>query len=251
MRLTIAALAVALVSLAGIPSTDAADTVLKVAVTAATPEPRRQIDSATRKALEARIDETRKTRKDLEKQIKAQYGKKDEAWPKDRQDAFFDAQEAEALAVADYEYRRVNPDALADTAQDLRNSLTGKGAFQTRKDNVILVESPADADIAVEVVARRSSRSDPTLWRDDEYYISYLVKPGGKMDPARFAKVSREYRFRKFGYQAWRLQAPKPDAPVWRFDAYGDLRWSNAAASAGVMINDFIEKNYPALAGGM
>lgn len=250
MRAPIAAVA-AVLSLAGLahPSV-AADTVLKVAVTAATPEPRKDVDAATKKALESRMKDATKARKDLEKQLKDQYGKKEEAWPKDKQDAFFDAQEAEALAVADYEYRRIDPEALSDTAQDLRNSLTGKGTFQTRKDNVFLVESPADAELVVEVVARRASKSDPTIFRNDQYYISFLLKPGGKMPAERFGKVSRDYRFRKFGYQAWRLQAPKPDAPVWRFDAFGSQRWSNAAATAALMINDFIEKNYSALGAG-
>jgi hypothetical protein len=238
--------AVAVSVMVGAPSR-AADTVLKVAVTAATPEPRKDVDPALKKELEAKMEAASKARKDLEKQLKSQYGKKEEAWPKDQQDAFFDAQEAEALAEADYEYRRINPEALSDTAQDLRNSLTGKGAFQTRKDNVILVESPAEADLVVEVVARRSAKTLPTQLRADLYYISFLVKPGGKIRPDQFAKVPRDYRFRRFGQQAWRLQAARPDAPVWRFDAFGQQRWSNAAGTAALVINDFIGKNYAVL----
>jgi hypothetical protein len=228
----------------------AADAALKVAVTAATPEARRDVDPTLKKELEAKMEATSRARKDLEKQLKSQYGKKEEAWPKDKQDAYFEAQEAEALAEADYEYRRVNPEALADTAQDIRNSLSGKGAFQTRKDNVILVESPTEADIVVEVVARRSAKTLPTQLRADLYYISFLIKPGGKMAADRFAAVSRDYRFRRFGQSAWRLQAPRPDAPVWRFDALGQQRWSNAAGTAALLVNDFIEKNYGALGGG-
>jgi hypothetical protein len=242
------ALVAVVIALAG--GRAAADTVLKVAVIAATPEPRKDVDSALRKELEAKMRATSKARKDLEKELKSQYGKKEETWPKDKQDAYFEAQETEALAEADYEYRRINPEALADTAQDIRNSLSGKGAFQTRKDNVILVESPADADIVVEVVGRRSAMTLATQLRADLYYISFLLKPGGKMAPERFAAVSRDYRFRRFGQSAWRLQAPRPDAPVWRFDALGHQRWSNAAGTAALLVNDFIEKNYGALGGG-
>jgi hypothetical protein len=246
-RMTLGAIAV---SLSTCTPLRAADTVLKVAVTAATPEPRKDVDPALKKELETKMQATSKARRDLEKQLKSEYGKKEEAWPKDKQDAYFEAQEAEALAEADYEYRRINPEALADTAQDIRNSLSGKGAFQTRKDNVILVEAPADADIVVEVVARRSAKTLPTQLRADLYYISFLLKPGGKMAADRFAAVSREYRFRRFGQSAWRLQAPKPDAPVWRFDALGQQRWSNAAGTAALLVNDFIEKNYGVLGGG-
>jgi hypothetical protein len=246
-RLALGAVAV---SLLGSVSVRAADTVLKVAVTAATPEARKDVDPALKKELEAKMEATSKARKELEKQLKSQYGKKDEAWPKDKQDAFFEAQEAEALAEADYEYRRINPEALADTAQDIRNSLSGKGAFQTRKDNVVLVESPAEADIVIEVVARRSAKTIPTQLRADLYYISFLIKPGGKMAADRFAAVSRDYRFRRFGQSAWRLQAPRPDAPVWRFDALGQQRWSNAAGTAALLVNDFIAKNYGVLGGG-
>ncbi len=251
MRRLVPVLAMFVVSLMGGASSEAADTVLKVAVTAATPAPRNNLEKAETNALVDKMNAASKARKDLEKQLKSEYGKKEDAWPKDKQDAFFDAQEAEALAEADYEYRRVNPEALSDTAQDLRNSLSGKGAFQTKKDNVILVEAPADADLVVEVVARRSAKTLPTQLRADLYYISFLIKPGGKIPADRFAKVPRDYRFRRFGQQAWRLQAPRPDAPVWRFDAFGNQRWSNAAGTAALLVNDFIEKNYAALNGGM
>jgi hypothetical protein len=247
MSIVVRTLAAIVVTILAGQSVAAADTVLKVFVTAATPEPRKQVDAAMKKELESQVAAATKARKELEKELKGRYGKKEEAWPQEQQNALFDAREAEALATADYEYRRIDPEALSDTAEDLKNSLTGKGALQTKKDNVIVVNAEADADLVVEVVARRSAKTLPTQIRADLYYISFRIKAGGKLSADRFAAIPRDYRFRRFGYAAWRLQAPKPESPVWRFDAMGEQRWGNAAATASILINDFIEKSYAAL----
>src|SRR6188768_2777891 len=82
---------------------------LKVYVTAAQVQARKDVDEATRNALKARREEARDARKVLEKQLKDEYGKKREAWPAEQDEALYRLEEAEALAEADYEYRRVDP----------------------------------------------------------------------------------------------------------------------------------------------
>ena len=58
----------------------------------------------------------------------------------------------------------------------------------------------------------------------------------------------RTYRFRRVGYQAWRLAVPRPESPVWRFEAFGMQRWGAAANVVSVLIEDFIGKHYDMMA---
>ena len=220
-----------------------ADKAMKVHVTAAQVEARKDVDKETRKQLEAAIDAAQAKRKDLEKELKAQYGKKREEWPQDKQDLYYDAEEAEALAEADLAYRKVDPEGLSDTVEDIKRSLAGEGAAGA-KENVIIVPNPEEAELIVEVVARRSGKTLPTQLRADRYWVSFVIKAGPKLEATRFAAVPRTYRFKQFGRSGWRLQTPRPEAPFWRFDAYGDQRWGSAANTASVVIEDFVEKNY-------
>ena len=83
--------------------------------------------------------------------------------------------------------------------------------------------------------------------RDDQFYISFLVKAGPKLQAERFANVPRTYRLRGFGATVYRLGVPKSDAPWWRFEAYGTMKWGSAANGASKLVEDFIEKNYDAM----
>jgi hypothetical protein len=229
----------------------AAEKTMAVFVTAAEVTDVVKIDKETEKQLLAAIKATRGTRKELEKTLKAQHGKKQEAWPPEARDRFDEAEETVALAEADYAYRKVKQEGLVDTAEDIRKSIVGDGVAG-KKEWMRLVTSPDDAEVIVEVNGRRSgsSGSQPGLMvlRDDQFWISVLVKPGPKLPTERFSAVPRTYRFRRVGYQAWRLAVPRPDSPVWRFEAFGMQRWGAAANVASVLIEDFIGKNYDALA---
>jgi hypothetical protein len=221
---------------------------LKVYVVAAQAEARKDIDKETKKQLEAALDAAEKKRKDLEKDLKAQFGKKKEDWPQDKQDLYYDAEETEALAEADLEYRKVSPEGLSDSADDISKSLAGEG-MAGKKDNVVVVQTPAEADLIVEVVGRRSAKTLGTQVRADKYWVSFLIKAGPKLTAERFMAVPRTYRFKRFGVGGWRLQTPKPEAPFWRFDAYGEQRWGNAANTASRIVEDFVTKNYASLTG--
>jgi hypothetical protein len=217
---------------------------VKVYVTAAQPEARKKIDDATSKQLRASIDAARRARQDLEKQLKAQYGKKEEAWPDEQQVALLDRREAEALAIADWEYRRIDPEAIADSGDDVKAALSKMNENHRR---VELVDSAEAADLVVELVARRSAY-DPSLpsllGRSNTFFLSFLLRAGSKMDPSQLVAF-KQYRFRKFGYQGWALQRPRADLPVWRFETMGTQAWRSAAVAAAFLINDFVTKNFP------
>jgi hypothetical protein len=228
----------------------ASEKTMTVFVTAAEVTDIVKIDKATETRLLDAIKAARQKRKDLDKALKAQHGKKRDSWPPEIQDQMDDAEEAEALAEADWAYRKVKPEGLSDTADDIRKSIVGDG-MAGKKDHIALVTSPAEAQLIVEVNGRRSGSSGTQggllAIRDDLFWISFFVKAGPKLPVQRFATVPRTYRLRRIGYQAWRLAIPRPDSPDWRFEAHGFQRWGNAANVASILIEDFIDKNYEAM----
>jgi hypothetical protein len=147
-------------SMARLVGADGPEKALRVFVTAARVEARREVDDATKKALKAKRDEAREARKGLEKQLKDELGKKRESWPPAKDEELYLLEEAEALAEADYEYRKIDPKGIADSVEDLTESIQGKGVAG-RKERIILAPSAADADLVVEVLARRSGKTLP------------------------------------------------------------------------------------------
>ena len=225
----------------------AAQTPMKVYVTAAKVEERRNVDEATKNALKAKKDAAKEARKAKENEIKAAYGKKKEEWPPEKQEEFFEADEAAALAEADYEYRKIEIKGINDSVQDVIESIRGKG-LAGRKERVALVSSAEEADLVVEVRARRSGKTLPTQIKADRCYVLFTLGPGAKLDAERFAKVPANYRPGKFGAAVYRLASPKPDNPVFLFESYngGGSEFGchgaagNAAATA---IDKFIQDN--------
>jgi hypothetical protein len=162
----------------------------------------------------------------------------------------FEAEEAVTQAQADYAYRKVKSEGLADSAEDIRKAILGEG-MSGEKNQIRVVSSADEAQLIVEVNGRRSSSSGATgglmALRDDQFYISFLLKAGPKLQAERFANVPRTYRLRGFGATVYRLGVPKPDAPWWRFEAYGTMKWGSAANGASKLVEDFIRKNYDAM----
>jgi hypothetical protein len=226
---------------------------LKVYVTAAQVQARRDVDEATKNALKARREQARDARKARDKQLKDQYGKKREAWPEDKDEELYQLEEAEALAEADYEYRRVDPKGLADSVKDVTESIQGKGTA-SRKDRVVLAPSAAEADLVLEVAARRSGKTLPTQIQPDRCFLLFSVAPGGKLDAASFQKVPATYRPKRFGMWVWKIASPKPDRPAFTFESYNgggnEFGCQGAAANAAAgTVDKFIEDNYFVLTG--
>jgi len=175
----------------------AADTPsMKVLVSAAQVEARKDVDDATKAALKAKKDAAKEARKAKEKELKGQLGKKRDTWPPEKDEELYVLEEAEALARADYEYRKIDQKGLKDSV-------------------------------------------------------------GGKMDPARFAKIPREYRIRKgFGWGIFKIAGPSDDNPVFRFEtnnmmtsgAWGSFGcFGTAANAASAAVDKFIEDNFAIL----
>jgi hypothetical protein len=236
-----------MVLVTGLAHAQPGDKAMAVFVTAAPLVDVKKVDKETETRLQAAIKDARTKRADLEKSLKAQHGKKREAWPQDAQDAYADADEAVVLAEADYAYRKVKVEGLADSAEDIRKAILGEG-LSGEKNQIRVVSSADEAQLIVEVNGRRSSSSGATgglmALRDDQFYISFLVKAGPKLPAERFASVPRTYRLRGMGATVYRLGVPKPDAPWWRFEAYGTMKWGSAANGASKLVEDFIQKNY-------
>ena len=230
-----------------VAASGAAPAPMKVYVTAARVEERKNVDEATKNALKARKDAARDVRKAKEDEIKAAYGKKKEQWPPEKQEEFFQVDEAAALAEADYEYRKIEIKGITDSVQDLIESIQGKGLVG-RKERVALASSAEEADLVVEVRARRSGKTLPTQIKADRCFLLFSLGPGGKLDPARFAQVPANYRPGKFGAAVWRLASPKPESPVFLFESYNgggsEFGCHGAAANAAaVAIDKFIQDN--------
>src|SRR4051794_33731768 len=83
---------------AGVSLAQTGDKAMTVFVTAAPLADVKKVDKETETRLLSAIKDAETTRRDLEKSLKAQHGKKRDAWPQDVQDAMFDADEAVALA---------------------------------------------------------------------------------------------------------------------------------------------------------
>jgi hypothetical protein len=242
----------ALTGLAFVAASAAAQTPMKVYVTAARVEERKEVDDATKNALKAKKDAAKEARKAKENEIKAAHGKKKEQWPPEKQEEFFEVDEAAALAEADYEYRKIEIKGITDSVQDVVESIQGKG-LAGRKDRVALASSAEEADLVVEVRARRSGKTLPTQLKADRCYLLFSLGPGGRLDAERFAKVPANYRPGKFGAAVWRLASPKPESPVFLFESYNgggsEFGCHGAAANAAATaIDKFIQDNGALLA---
>jgi hypothetical protein len=227
---------------------------LNVYVTSAQVEERKQVDDATRNQLKAKRDAAREARKALEKSLKDQHGKKRESWPPEKDDELYRAEEAEALANVDYEYRKIDLKGLKDSLKDVVESIEGKG-LAGRKEGITLVNSASEAHLVVEIAGRRSEKTLPTQFKPDRCYVLFNVGAGGKVDAARFAKVPAEYRPKR-GFPwplVWKVQNPKPERPLFSFEAYNgggnEFGCMSAAANAASSVaQQFVQDHHDALA---
>jgi hypothetical protein len=199
-------------------------------------------------ALKLRRDQARQTRRVLENELREVYGNARKAWPAEREGELYRLEQAEALADADYEYRKSDPRAAFDTAHEIAE------AFQERHDAdrpgpIVLTTTADEADLVVEVAACRVAKSFPTQSKPDRCYVLFTLGAGGHMDPKQFSKVPAGYPIKKFGTRAWRIAGPTSDRPVFHFESYngGGKEFgcpSAAAHAASAAVDKFIQDNY-------
>ena len=251
-RLVLRSLLAVVVAFAAAAAGDAADgPSMTVFVAASQAPPRPDVDDATKNALKKKRDEANKARQALEKQLKAQFGKKREEWPDDKDDELYRLEEAAAAAEADYEYRKIDPKEIADAVEDLKRATEGKGLQAGKKDRIVSVASAADAQLVVEVVARRSKKPFAAVVPSD-CWVLFTLGPGGKTNAKSFANIPPRYRPRKFFLSAWKIAGPTAEKPVFWF-----VGWNGggtafgchgaAANSAAGLIDKFIEDNHAVL----
>ena len=201
-------------------------------------------------ALKLRRDQARQMRRVLENELREVYGSGRKAWPAEKEVELYRLEQAEALADADYEYRKADPRAAFDTAREIADS------FQERRGDhpgpILLTTSAEEADLVVEVAACRSAKSFPTQSKPDRCYVLFSLGAGGRMDPKQFSKVPADYPIKKFGTRAWRIAAPTRDRPVFHFESYNgggkEFGCPDAAAhAASAAVDRFIQDNYRVL----
>jgi hypothetical protein len=220
---------------------------IKIYVTYAKVEAQKKIDKATEDALKANRDEASKALAKLEKDLKAQYGKKKETQPADKQEEYYQAEENAAIANANYEYKKIEPEGLENSATDIIESIQGKGITAT-KENISLVKTPDESQMDVQVIGRRAGRSG-TGWlvggiRPDRYYVCFTVGPGKATDPTRFTQIPHNWRFKKFAYFAWKLSSPSAISPAFTFESYAEQGWGAAANTGAFLLDQFVRDNY-------
>jgi hypothetical protein len=252
-------LAAALIVAAPPSASPAPEASMSVFVKAAEVEARKDVDDATKNALKAKREAAKAARQAKEKELKAAYGKKRDAWPPDKDEELYSLEEAEALARADYEYRKLDPKSIKDSVEDIAKSVQGKGTAG-KKERVTLASSAADADLVLEVLARRGEKVLPTDFKPSWCFVFFSIGPGGKMDAARFAKVPANYRIRKgFGWGIYKIAGPTPEFPAFRFETNNLMtsgEWGSfgcygtAANAASAAVDKFIEDNYAVLTSG-
>ncbi len=211
-----------------------------------------QPPSGDEKALAAKVSDADKARKEMEKQLKAQFGKKREAWPPEKEDELYALEEALAVANVSYAYRKVDAKKIPDAIKDLTRAAEGKGMQAGSKKHIAMAASAAEADVLVEVLARRNETNGGALSATD-CWVLISVGPGGRTDKARFAKIPATYRAKTgFGVYAYKISGPTPERPAFVFEGYNGggtaFGCHGAAANAASKVVDrFIEDNHALL----
>jgi hypothetical protein len=249
-RRVVSLLTVGLAAGLALPAPAADPVPLSVFITEAKVEPRPEVDDATKNALKKKREEAKNARKALEKDLKAQFGKKRETWPDEKDQELYVLEEAEALAEVDYEYRKIDPKAIGDAVEDVARAVEGKGLQAAKKDHVKLATSPADADVVVEVVARRAQKSLGAVMPSDCWLLFTIG--AGERTSTQFGKIPATYRVRKFMLPAWKVAGPSATKPNFTFESWNGggspVGCHGAAANAASgLIDKFVEDNQPTL----
>src|SRR5262245_14122022 len=219
-----------------------ADKSMTVFVTASDPAPHAKPTEADRQQASDAIKAAQTARKDLDKDLKAQFGNKKDKWPADAREKYAAAEEAEVRLNTDWLYRSGGSQPLPRNVPDLKDALQGIG-LAGKKENVVVVGSREEAQLVVEVNAVRTAGTSDADTLNDQFWVSVLIKGGPKLTAAQFAAVSATYRYG----EVVRLATPTEDSPAWRFEATGTFLWSAPAKPLSRLIEDFIAKNRDAM----
>ena len=202
---------------------------------------------AERQKYEGAIRAAQENRRDLDKALKAQHGSKRERWPENALRQLQEADDRIALAISDWTYRDLKrdpkrPASPADSVDDIKESMIGKG-LATKREHIVVVPTAEEAQLIVEVEGRYRSGTilDPT---NNEFWVRFGIRRGPKLSEKQFAAVPYLYQFRNGSFPTVRLGAPGPASPFWRFDLAGLVTFSAAGLGVASLVEDFIAKHY-------
>jgi hypothetical protein len=213
-----------------------------------------EVAKGDEKELAAKVDAADKARKDAEKRLKEQFGKKREGWPPEKDAELYALEEAKAVANVAYAYRKIDPKKINDAIKDLTRASEGKGMQAGKKKHITLAASAAEADVLVEVLARRNETNGGALAATD-CWVLISIGAGSKTDPAKFAKIPASYRTKAgFGLTAFKISGPTKERPAFIYEGYNGngtaFGCHGAAANAAASVVDkFIEDNAANLTG--
>ena len=211
-----------------------------------------EVAKGEEKELRTKASDAYKARKEAEKKLKEQLGKKREAWPPEKDEELYVLEEAEAVAMAAWQYRKIDPKAVADAIKDLSRAAEGKGMQAGKKNHITLANSAADAELVVEILARRSESKGGSFTATD-CWVLFGVGRGGKTSAANFAKIPADYRPRtSWKVNAYKIARPSAERPTFIFEGYnggGSSFGCHGAAANGAssLIDKFIEDHHARL----
>jgi hypothetical protein len=199
---------------------------------------------ALQKERRAEADAARNELKALEKDVKQQFGKKREQWPADRRAAVEKAEEKSVQASLKLQYLDIDPAGARDSAQDVRESLAGKGTAGA-KEHVREVPKPEEADLVAEILGRRSVKGTDVglLAALDDYYVWLRISAGGRTDPARLGRVPLMWPGTARLVHSW-----TDGEPYWELEVMREGRWANVGNEVSRILNNFADESAAAIA---
>jgi hypothetical protein len=195
----------------------------------------RTLDTPSLPPLKAEVHaaEIKRTRDEMFKvaaQLRKEHGDKTSAWPPEVWSVFYDASDANTLAVARRDYQPLETrDGLTDSVEDV---LRGAGVNKA----MTLVPSAAEAALVVQIIGRR--RASPPSPYDNHYFIRFRLAPGGKMTGARFLEVTREYKWD--GVWSTLIAHAKESSEYVELEAGSPASYKTCAAMLRAIVDAFI-----------
>ena len=177
-------------------------------------------------------------RKDLEKALKTQYGKKRDKWPAEADERLAAAEEERFRVNADWQYRTQWEPVTEDWRQAIALALTRPG-LTGRKEHITSVSSANRAQLILTLFAIRN----PSAARNaaDDRCAAVRLSRGPLMSPEKFASVPRHYRPRRA--KAGRLAGPDEGSPVWQFEGCGLHPYFSTEEAIANIVDDFVGAN--------
>jgi hypothetical protein len=202
--------------------------------------------AATKEAtaeLKAKSDAARKSYADLHDALKKQFGKKEEAWPADKQSESQAAYDAFMEAQVDWFYSAgLQQKDIDDSVRELSEALA--------KKPVRVAASPAEADLVVQVVGRAKVTTDelanPNGPKNVAAELVLRVSPGQRMNVPTLARSAPVWNAKKSFWMHANtdtVHAFSADAPYWLLiSRKPGTAWIASYKGAAGLAADAIEK---------